>query len=96
MAAEPAHGPDCYRLPAGVRHHSRHPWRTADPYPQHPTLFSIPLIDVHLDPARETCFTRVLVKHERYHWLMLAESHLTRRLFGAMVGRIAALLVATG
>jgi len=26
-----------------------------------------------------------LVKHARYYWLMLAESHLTRRLFGAMV-----------
>jgi hypothetical protein len=29
-------------------------------------------------------------------WLMLAESHLTRRLFGAMVRRIAALAVPTG
>jgi len=29
-----------------------------------------------------------LVKHARYHWLLLAESHLTRRLFGAMVRRI--------
>jgi len=28
-------------------------------------------------------------------WLLLAESHMTRRLFGAMVGRIAALLVPT-
>ena len=28
-----------------------------------------------------------LVKHARY-WLLLAESHLTRRLFGAMVRRI--------
>jgi len=37
-----------------------------------------------------------LVKHARYYWLMLAESHLTRRLFGAMVGRIAALPVPTG
>jgi len=26
-----------------------------------------------------------LLKHARYYWLMLAESHLTRRLFGAMV-----------
>ena len=26
-----------------------------------------------------------LVKHARYYWLLLAESHLTRRLFGAMV-----------
>ena len=36
-----------------------------------------------------------LIKHARYYWLMLAESHLTR-LFGAMVGRIAALPVPTG
>jgi Transposase DDE domain group 1 len=27
-----------------------------------------------------------LVKHARYYWLLLAESHLTRRLFGAMLG----------
>jgi Transposase DDE domain group 1 len=26
-----------------------------------------------------------LVKHARYYWLLLAESHLTRRLFGSMV-----------
>jgi Transposase DDE domain group 1 len=32
-----------------------------------------------------------LVKHARYYWLLLAESHLTRRLFGAMVGRIESL-----
>ena len=32
-----------------------------------------------------------LIKHARYYWLLLAESHLTRRLFGAMVRRIAAL-----
>ena len=32
-----------------------------------------------------------LVKHARYYWLLLAESHLTRRLFGAMLQRIAAL-----
>jgi hypothetical protein len=37
-----------------------------------------------------------LVKHARYYWLLLAESHLTRRLFGAMVRRIAALPIATG
>ena len=37
-----------------------------------------------------------LVKHARYYWLLLAESHLTRRLFRAMVGRIAALPVTTG
>lgn len=29
-----------------------------------------------------------LVKHVRYYWLLLAESHLTRRLFGSMVQRI--------
>ena len=32
-----------------------------------------------------------MVKHARYYWLLLAESHLTRRLFGAMLCRIAAL-----
>ena len=37
-----------------------------------------------------------LVKHARYYWLLLAESHLTRRLFGAMVRRIAALPVPGG
>jgi hypothetical protein len=37
-----------------------------------------------------------LVKHARYHWLILAESHLTRRLFGSMVCRIEALPVPAG
>jgi len=37
-----------------------------------------------------------LVKHARYYWLLLAESHLTRRLFGAMLDRIWALPVPTG
>jgi hypothetical protein len=37
-----------------------------------------------------------LVKHARYYWLTLAESHLTRRLFGSMVRRIDALAVASG
>jgi hypothetical protein len=32
-----------------------------------------------------------LVKHARYYWLLLAEGHLTRRRFGAMLGRIALL-----
>ena len=32
-----------------------------------------------------------LVKRARYYWLLLAESHLTRRLFEAMPGRIIAL-----
>jgi hypothetical protein len=37
-----------------------------------------------------------LVKHSRYYWLLLAESHLTRRLFGSMLKRIWALPVPTG
>jgi Transposase DDE domain group 1 len=37
-----------------------------------------------------------LIKHARYYWLLLAESHLTRRLFGTMVRQIAALPVESG
>ena len=37
-----------------------------------------------------------LVKHARYYWLLLAESHLTRRLFGAVVRRIEALPLPAG
>jgi len=37
-----------------------------------------------------------LIKHARYYWLLLAEGHLTRRLFGAVVRRIAALPVPAG
>jgi hypothetical protein len=37
-----------------------------------------------------------LVKHARYYWLLLAESHLTRRLFGAMLQRIVMLPVPAG
>jgi len=37
-----------------------------------------------------------LVKHARYYWLLLAGEHLTRRRFGAMMGRIALLPVPTG
>jgi hypothetical protein len=37
-----------------------------------------------------------LVKHACYYWLLLAESHLTRRLFGAMLGRITALPLPAG
>ena len=36
-----------------------------------------------------------LIKHARYYRLWLAESHLTRRLSGSMVYRIAALPVLT-
>jgi hypothetical protein len=31
-----------------------------------------------------------LIKHAHYYWLLLAESRLTRRLFGALVRQIAA------
>jgi hypothetical protein len=37
-----------------------------------------------------------LVKHARYFWLLLAEGHLTRQLFGNMVRRIAVLSLPAG
>jgi hypothetical protein len=37
-----------------------------------------------------------LVKHARYYWLLLAESHLTRRIFGEMLRKIAALPAPAG
>jgi len=37
-----------------------------------------------------------LVKHARYFWLQLAESHLTRRLFGSMIRRIEAFPLPAG
>jgi len=37
-----------------------------------------------------------LVKHARYYWPLLAEGHLTRRLFASMLRRVAALPVPTG
>jgi hypothetical protein len=37
-----------------------------------------------------------LVKHARYYWLLLAEGHLTRWLFGAIVQRLAMLPVLAG
>ena len=37
-----------------------------------------------------------LLKHARYYWLLLAESHLTRRLFASMLGRIVGLSVPSG
>ena len=37
-----------------------------------------------------------LIKHARYFWLLLAESHLTPQLFGAMLRRIEALSVPAG
>ena len=37
-----------------------------------------------------------LVKHARYYWLLLAEGHLNRKLFGEMLNRLAALPVPEG
>jgi hypothetical protein len=37
-----------------------------------------------------------LIKHARYYWLPLAESHLKQRMFGSMLRRIAALPLPTG
>jgi hypothetical protein len=37
-----------------------------------------------------------LVKHARYYWLLLAEGHLNRRRFGAMLGPIALLPMPNG
>src|ERR1019366_4103281 len=37
-----------------------------------------------------------LVKHARYYWLLLAESHLTKQLFGSMLRRIAGLSLPAG
>jgi hypothetical protein len=37
-----------------------------------------------------------LIKHSRYYWLLLAEGHLHRRLFGGMLRQIAALPMPSG
>ena len=37
-----------------------------------------------------------LIKHACYYWRLLAESHLTRRLFGSMLWRIVALPLPAG
>jgi Transposase DDE domain group 1 len=37
-----------------------------------------------------------LVKHARYYWLLLAEGHLTWRVFGAIPRRISAMPLPTG
>jgi hypothetical protein len=39
---------------------------------------------------------RLVQARPRYYWLLLSESHLTRRLFGSMLQRIWALPVLTG
>jgi hypothetical protein len=37
-----------------------------------------------------------LIKHARYYWLQLAEGHLTRRVFSAILRRIWALPLPAG
>jgi hypothetical protein len=37
-----------------------------------------------------------LIKHARRYWLLLADSHLTRRLFAGMLSKIAALSIPAG
>jgi hypothetical protein len=37
-----------------------------------------------------------LIKHARYYWLLLAENHLTRRIFGEILRKIAALPAPAG
>jgi DDE family transposase len=37
-----------------------------------------------------------LIKHARYYWLLLAESHLTRQLFAAMLRKITMLPTPAG
>ena len=37
-----------------------------------------------------------LIKHARYDWLLLAESHLTRRLFGSMLRQMEGLPLPAG
>jgi hypothetical protein len=37
-----------------------------------------------------------LIKHFRYYWLLLAESHLTRRLFAGMLRKIVPLPLPAG
>jgi hypothetical protein len=59
-----------------------------------------PLVVGHADDSmasmRTSCPGGRLVRHARYYWLLLAESHLPRRLFGSMLQRIWALPVPTG
>jgi hypothetical protein len=43
-----------------------------------------------------TSLQQRLVKHTRYYWLLLAESHIIRRLFASTVRRIEALPLPTG
>ncbi len=58
--------------------------------------FFRPVVALHCGNAmRGLCYlvkTGVrLLKHARHYWLLLAEGHLTRRLFGGMLHRIAML-----
>lgn len=51
---------------------------------------------LHPRKASHTVFAHIppaagYMRHPRYYWRLVAESHLRRRLFGAMLGRIAAI-----
>ena len=53
-----------------------------------PTNFRVlSLVRIYTGPTKTDGH---LIKHAPYYWLLLAESHLTRRLFGAMLCGIAA------
>jgi len=67
----------------------RTPFRDNDP-------IGGPRKDYFLSGRRSSQLAGRLIKHARYYWLMLAKSHLTRRLFGSMIRRIDALAAATG
>jgi len=69
--------------------HPRTPFRDNDP-------IGGPRKDYFLNGRRSSQLAGRLIKHARYYWLMLAKSHLTRRLFGSMIRRIDALAAATG
>jgi hypothetical protein len=53
------------------------------------------LIQQHLTDSRRGTGGR-LVKHARYYWFLLAESHFTRRLFASMMRRIELLPLPAG
>jgi hypothetical protein len=61
--------------------HSRGPLN-APPLTKAPTGL---LTDDQKRAVERRCLEAALVKHARYYWLLLAESGLTRRLFGAMI-----------
>ena len=87
--------------------HFRHPsLRSDERSPSSESAFTIRGIGVQLQRNTHWSLTSLqqrlvktggrLVKHGRYYWLLLAEGHLTRRLFGDMLRKIWALPVPGG